>query len=108
MAGPSASSPAASNSHAAPRTTWPRSGAAARISKRAASPNSLRLSAGSAGSWPVRIDSAGIEARLQLLVAPLARIPAVGRQQRGMVALLRHVAFPQHDDVVGVHHRAEA
>src|SRR6185369_286879 len=102
MAGPSASKPAASISHATPCNRLARSGAAARISRVAASPRSLRCSAGSAGRRPVLTNSAGIEARLQLLVAPLARIPAVRGQQRRMIALLHHAALAQHDDLVGI------
>src|SRR4051812_5776351 len=84
-----------------------RSGVAARTSSAAASPMTRLRAAGAPGSARVSSDSAGIEARLQLLVAPLARIPALARGQVGMPALFGEVAFAQHDDAVRIGHRAQ-
>src|SRR5688500_12929928 len=102
ISGPSASSPAASTSQAMPYRIWRRSGAAARNSNVAASPKRLRRGAGRAVAPGAARDSAGIEAGLQLLVAPLPRIPAVALDQLGGAALLHHVTAMQHHRVVRV------
>src|SRR3569832_1058556 len=105
--GPSASSPAATNSQIRPCTRCERSGAAARMSNAAASPMVRRRSVGAFGKPVAATDSTGIEARLELLVAPLARIPAVVREQGGVITLLGDVPALQHDGVVGVGHGAQ-
>src|SRR5437763_11778699 len=106
--GPKASSPAASSSQAIACRTWWRSGAPARSSSAAASPTMRRRAAGADGSVPLLTDSAGIEARLQLLVLPLARVPAVTGRELRVRALFQHVPVAQHHDVVRIGDGAQA
>src|SRR5205823_7162190 len=106
--GPSASSPAASSSQPTAGHRWRRSGEAARTSRRAASPISARFGGVSPGLPVAASDSTGIEAGLQLLVAPLACVPAGVVQELVVGSVLGDAPALQHEHVVGVGHRAQA
>src|SRR5450830_1462411 len=96
--GPATSKPAAVISQPTAQAKWRRSGRAARRNREMARAAWARMEA---ALW-LTDESGGIEAGLQLLVFPLAGVPAFGRQQGGVAAPLRDAAVAQHHDQVGV------
>src|SRR5450830_1156613 len=103
--GPVTSSAAARISQNVAQYKWRRSGAAARRSRPMACAAWRRTDGVAALAWSF-LD--GIEAGLQLLIAPLAGVPAVALHQRVVVARFRHVAIAQHQNQVGVDDGAQA
>src|SRR5665647_1425790 len=96
--GPAASSSAATISQAQPFQTWCCSDRAA-CSNRVMAWRVLR-------GWDVV--SVCIQTRFQLLVAPLGGVPTAKRNEARMVALLMDAPVLEHQNVLGIHHGAQA
>src|SRR4030095_15503911 len=112
--GPAASSRPATASHVVAHTTCSLSGRAARhssakASRRSCAPTRRRSgwSANSSASVVMAFELRRFQARLELLITPLRRIPARARQQLAMGTGLDDLAVLEPDELVGIGHRGQ-